>query len=56
MLLVQAIYEKNQIQLKHIWLEIPHHNNKVFALKSTSSKRTVHFYVFGDELDISDKL
>ena len=47
MLLVQAIYEKNQIQLKHILLEIPYVEKKVFALKSTSSNRTVHFYVFG---------
>ena len=48
MLLVQAIYDKDQIQLKHIQLDCKYRFCKVFAFQSTSLKRAVHFYVFSD--------
>ena len=46
MCLVQAVYDKDQIQLKHIWFDDDYGNSKVFALKSNSLKKAIHFYVF----------
>ena len=46
MLLVQAVYDKDQIQLKNIWFDKDYEHPMVFALKSTNLKKAIHFYVF----------
>ena len=54
MLLVQAVYDKDQIQLKHIWFDKDNEDiySKVFALKSTSLKEAIHVYMFSKPEEI----
>ena len=46
-LLIQAIYAGDKLELKTIWLDVPSWECRVFALKSTIIVNTLHFYVFG---------
>ncbi len=47
LLLVQSIYAGGNLELKTIWVDVPSWECRVLALKSTSLKNTIHFYVLG---------
>jgi hypothetical protein len=47
---VQSIYLEEieeKLQFKRIWIDVPSWECRVFALKSTTLKNTMYFYVIG---------
>ena len=46
-LFIQSTYSGGKLEHKTLWVNVPSWECRVFALKSATAQRTVHFYVIG---------